>query len=103
MNVACDSVSPPAGPGCAPTLSILSHATAPALTKLASVDDSINLPHTVLVSRESCHATRTMLPSCGFGPKKCVTSCSLESPNSVACGVNNTQPTRPIELIGWQA
>ena len=37
---------------------------------LASVDEAISRAQTVLVSVESSHATRTTLPSSGFGLKK---------------------------------
>ena len=62
MNVVFVNVTPPVGPAWNPvcSTSILSQGIAPALTKFASTEDSITLPHTVLVSRESCHATRPM-------------------------------------------
>ena len=74
MNVAPARVPPPVGPTRLPTRCTNSQAIASWLTKFGSVDDAITRPHTVLVSVESCHVTRTMPPSAGLGLKKWVVS-----------------------------
>src|SRR5829696_5250914 len=110
MNVVSYNVLPPVGPSDLPTASTRSQGIAPGATKFASRDDSRTRPQTVLVSRESCQATR-MIPgpngpvvgSSGLGPKKCVVSCSSRSPNNVASGVNSVQATFPMLADGWHA
>src|SRR6185369_18072955 len=81
----------PVGPAWVPvsftfsrTQAIESSLTMTALTSLAQTE---------LVSRESCHVTRTVPPSTGLGLEKCVMSCSPWSLNKVACGVNNVNAT----------
>ena len=57
INVVRDSVLPPVGPTCFPTVCNLTQGMAP--DPFGSGTIAIAFAHTTLVSRESCHETRT--------------------------------------------
>src|ERR1043166_2066258 len=90
------SLSPSVGPFPTTTASRSNHGIAPGATKLGSEVELRTWPHTMLESRECCHAglgSRLY----GVGLRKCVSTCSPSALNSVACGPNVAQRyTEPV-------
>ncbi len=97
MKVVPVSLSPPVGPGSAPTTWSRSQGIAPDSTKLGSEEEAIAEAQTVLVSRECCQAARAMSLSSGLGLRKWVMICLSLSLNKVACGPKNVQATLESE------
>src|SRR5919197_3062701 len=91
MQVVLVRLSPPVGPGSAPTTSSKSQGIAPDATKSGSEEEAIARAQTVLVSNESCQVARAVPLSSGLGLRKWVMICWSSTLNKVACGPKNVQ------------